>query len=60
MQRESEVWRGAMIAAPRRGVQTGTAMKATGEESPPGTPPMTGEAVMENETAETEVKNDSS
>lgn len=56
VQRESEVWRGAMIAAPQKGVQTGTATKATGEENPPGTPPMTGEVVTENETAETEVR----
>lgn len=45
-----------MIAAPQKGVQTGTAMKATGEENPPGTPPTTGEAAMENESAETEVR----
>lgn len=45
-----------MIAAPQKGVQTGTATKATGEENPPGTPPMTGEVVTENETAETEVR----
>lgn len=49
-----------MIAVPQkeaqRGVQTGTAMKATGEENPPGTPPTTGEEAMENETAETGVR----
>lgn len=37
----------------QRGVQTGTVMRATGEENPPGTPPMTGEEVMVNETVET-------
>lgn len=57
MQHENEVWRGAMIAVlqkeAQRGVQTGTVMRATGEENPPGTPPMTGEEAMENETVET-------
>lgn len=56
MQRESEVWRGAMTAAPQKGLQTGTAMTASGEGNPPGTPPTTGEVVTENETAETEVR----
>lgn len=59
VQRETEVWRGATIAAPQKeaqtGVQTGTATKATGEENPPATPPTTGEAAMGSETAETEV-----
>lgn len=47
-----------MIAVPQKEAQRGvqTAMKATGEENPPGTPPTTGEAAMENETAETEVR----
>lgn len=37
----------------QRGVQTGTVMRATGEENPPGTPPMTGEEATESETVET-------
>lgn len=46
-----------MIAVPqkkaRREVQIETAMRVTGEESPPETPPMTGGEDMESETAET-------
>lgn len=35
------------------GVQTGTVMRLTGEENPPGTPPMIGGEAMENETVGT-------
>lgn len=56
MQQETEAWRGAMSAVLQRGVQSGSATKASAEENPPGTPPTTGEEAMENETAETEVR----
>lgn len=58
MQLEIEVWRGATIEVPQKEAQRGvqTAMKVTGEENPPGTPPTTGEEAMENETAETDVR----